>query len=238
MASQKVVYSPHAMTTEIFYIRHTRVNVPDGFCYGQTDVDIAEPFDPPFEEIIARLPRDPDARIISSPLKRAGKLATAFAKEIGRSESGKPIEVEYDRRLMEVDLGEFEGGDWGKLKSDERFRRWDEDMESKAPGGESFKDLYDRANDFFIEKVREFENMEGKSTPDSRGKRRIFVVTHGGIIRSTIAGILGGSVENSFRVRTEYGGIVKITLERRENEKETRISFDQMVNFWTKSGSS
>ena len=52
---------------EIYLVRHTETVCEKGICYGQSDVDIAAPFDEIFNRIISELPSQ--ALIFSSPLK-------------------------------------------------------------------------------------------------------------------------------------------------------------------------
>ena len=58
---------------EIYLVRHTETVCEKGICYGQSDVDIAAPFETVFEKIVSQLPSE--ALIFTSPLKRCATLA-------------------------------------------------------------------------------------------------------------------------------------------------------------------
>ena len=51
---------------EIYLVRHTETICEKGICYGQSDVNIAEPFDEIFNRIVSELPSE--AIIFLSPL--------------------------------------------------------------------------------------------------------------------------------------------------------------------------
>ena len=43
---------------EIYLVRHTETSCEKGICYGQTDVDLSEPFESIFENIVSQLPSE------------------------------------------------------------------------------------------------------------------------------------------------------------------------------------
>ena len=43
---------------EIYLVRHTETICEKGICYGQSDVDLAEPFESVFENIVSQLPSE------------------------------------------------------------------------------------------------------------------------------------------------------------------------------------
>ena len=65
---------------EIYLVRHTETICEKGICYGQSDVNIVEPFDEIFDKIISELPSE--AVIFSSPLKRCVILAKHIQQNI------------------------------------------------------------------------------------------------------------------------------------------------------------
>ena len=84
---------------EVVLIRHTRVNVPKGMCYGQTDVAVADTFEQ--EAAITKLNLSqhlPFDQVFSSPLTRARQLAVYCGYM-------KPV---LDDRIMEMSMGVWE----------------------------------------------------------------------------------------------------------------------------------
>jgi broad specificity phosphatase PhoE len=118
--------------------------------------------------------RDPSAdwRIVASPLRRARDTAQAIATRLG-------LELEFDDRLMEIMVGEWEG----RLRHDlaqehpEAFasREWF----FAAPGGESYEQVMARVSGWLAQQAAEPE-------------RRLIVVSHGiagRLLRGAYAGL-------------------------------------------------
>ncbi|MEG1230080.1 MAG: histidine phosphatase family protein, partial [Flavobacterium sp.] len=85
---------------EIYLVRHTETVCEKGICYGQSDVDIAAPFEMIFENIVSQLPSE--ALIFTSPLKRCVTLAKYIQAKT------KAISYQEDERLMEMNFGDWE----------------------------------------------------------------------------------------------------------------------------------
>jgi alpha-ribazole phosphatase len=119
----------------MIFLRHPTPLVDPGTCYGRTDLDIAEIG---HEQIRLALETTPAvARIIASPALRCRKLALALGERDG-------ITVEYDERLWEMHMGEWEGIPWSGI--DRKMSEvWLKDpVNLPTPGGESFADLQKR----------------------------------------------------------------------------------------------
>lgn len=175
---------------EVFLIRHTRVNVPKGTCYGQTDVGVADTFEQEAavtkHNLQEHLPFD---AVYSSPLTRARKLA-AYC--------GYP-NAQLDDRLKEMAMGEWEMRMYDSIK-DDRLEAWYKDyMHMPTPGGESLPMLYQRVAAFLDEL---------KTKP----YRRVAVFAHAGVL--ICAGLYGGlfNEENAWSNLTDYGGIERIVI--------------------------
>ncbi len=117
---------------------------------------------------VARL--EPDAEVYSSPLKRAVETATiAFP---GR-------ELRLDPRLKEIDFGEFEGKTQAENEAHPAWATWYGDpYERRAPGGESYAMLRERAVAWMDEVV-------------ASGAPHVVAVTHSGTIQMLLAHVLG-----------------------------------------------
>ena len=93
---------------EIYLIRHTSVDVPAGYVYGQTDV----PLKASFEEEAAKVKEGLDGsrfdKVFTSPLSRCVRLA---------SFCGYP-EAEREERIKEINFGEWEMLPWDSISSE------------------------------------------------------------------------------------------------------------------------
>lgn len=177
---------------EIYFVRHTSVNVPAGFAYGQTDVGLADSFIEEASETLSKLSAMKFDHVWTSPLTRCKRLA-AFC---GYSDA------DCDDRLKEIAFGEWEMSSWDKLKEDARSQSWYEDwINVPAPGGESLLDQFFRVYEF-IEEIRH-SNYE-----------KVCVFTHAGVI--TCAGIYSGlySFRQAFKNVPPFGSINCLHFDR------------------------
>lgn len=143
----------------VYFIRHTAVNVPQGTCYGQTDVPLKDTFPQEAAKLRAALgPMAFDA-VYSSPLSRCTKLAEAV---------GYPNPI-LDPRLMEMNFGEWEMKNYEQI-NDPRLMEWFADYRTVAPtGGESYMEMRQRVAEF-LDYLR------------WQHYRDVAVFTHGGVI--------------------------------------------------------
>lgn len=176
---------------EVILIRHTRVGVPKGTCYGQADVPLAETFEQEAAATKQQLePFVPFDAVFSSPLTRAVRLAAYCGFD-------SPV---LDDRLKEMSMGEWEMQRYDEI-DDPRLDAWYNDyMHLPTPGGESFPMLYQRVANFFDE-VRK------------KDYQRIAVFAHGGVLIA--AGLYGGlfTEDNAWDHLTDFGGVVVLELE-------------------------
>lgn len=142
-------------------IRHTKVNVEPGICYGQKDVELQESYPEDLKTVQAQIGDMKFDAHFSSPLLRAKTLATDLFGE----------EVTYDDRLMELNFGDWEGKAWDEIK-DPFLDTWMEDfVNKKCSNGESFVMLHERVISF-LEELKKL-NLNN-----------VVIVTHGGVIRT------------------------------------------------------
>ena len=177
---------------KVVLIRHTRVDVPKGTCYGWSDVPVAETFVQEAAVTKAKLQRYPafDA-VYSSPLSRAHRLATFC---------GYPNAI-IDNRLKEINMGDWEMQLYDDIeKKDPAIHAWFDDyIHLAATNGESFPMVYRRVSCFL-------EELRGKPY------ERVAVFAHGGVL--ICAGIFGGlfTEEHAFEHLVDYGGIEEIDI--------------------------
>jgi alpha-ribazole phosphatase len=176
---------------EIVLIRHTKVGVPKGTCYGWSDVPLADTFLEEAAETKANLERIKINfdKVYSSPLSRAEKLAEYC---------GYP-NAERDERLKEMNMGDWEMQKYDEIQ-DEALQLWFNDyMHLAATNGESFPIMYARVAGFLDELKK-------------KPYKKVAIFAHGGVL--ICAGVYGGlfPVEDCFSHLTTYGGIETINI--------------------------
>lgn len=177
---------------EIYLIRHTETICEKGICYGQSDVDIAKPFDSIFENILSKLP--PEASIFSSPLKRCAVLAKYIQENI------TTFSFQQDNRLKEMNFGAWELKPWNDIPS-EQLNPWMEDFVNiKVLNGESFVELHERVGIFLAEQKTKKINSP------------IIIVTHAGVIRSFLCHQSGLPLKDAFQNKVDFGEVIKINF--------------------------
>lgn len=180
---------------QVYLVRHTAVEVPSGFCYGRTDVALRSRFLFDFQQIKQKIPFNQQTTVFSSPSGRCRELAAFMSSE-----------YILDERLLEMDFGDWEGKNWNAVEAEEWFKDY---VNVAPPNGESMLDLYSRVEDFiaFLRKSR-YES--------------VVVVTHAGVLRCVLAVILGIPLTQVFKVKLNFGQIIKLTIS--EN-----MDFDELV---------
>ena len=174
---------------EIYLIRHTSVDVPEGTCYGQTDVPTRDTFETEAAITREKLEGLEFDNVFTSPLTRASKLATSC---------GFP-DAEQDTRLMEMSMGDWEMQKFDEIK-DQNLQAWyDNYLHVRSTNGESFEDLYERVSSF----LRDLGRMPYK---------RVAIFAHGGVLMAARVYACQITPEEAFRALTPYGGIINLNL--------------------------
>lgn len=175
---------------KITLIRHTSVDVPQGTCYGQTDVPVKSTF--PEEAALVKSNLEaytPFDKVFCSPLTRAVQLATYC---------GYP-DAQRDKRLLEMNMGDWEMRLYNDIR-DPYINDWYNNyLHLPTPHGESFEMQFHRVSQFLDElRHQPYENVA--------------VFAHGGILIS--AQVYAGLVtfDNAFSALLPYGGITQIQL--------------------------
>ncbi|PRZ28168.1 alpha-ribazole phosphatase [Flavobacterium granuli] len=173
---------------EVYLVRHTETVCEKGICYGQSDVQLLEPYLELFETIKNQVPTD--AVVYSSPLFRCTELAHYVSSS----------SIRTDSRLMEMNFGDWEMKSWDAIAPDD-FAPWMNDFVNVAvPNGESFVDLYHRVDDFL---ENELQNTISKP---------VVIVAHAGVIRSILCKISNLPLKDAFQNQVNFGAVIKIEL--------------------------
>jgi alpha-ribazole phosphatase len=177
---------------EIYLIRHTAVHNPEKLCYGQSDIPLAQDWELAFNSLKSKLGEFIDDPVFySSPFKRCTRLAEFLSDN----------KYLVDERISEMHFGNWEQCPWTALDQTE-LNRWMADyVNYPAPEGESFQNLYERCAQFWDELLLQ-------------DQPKIFIITHGGVVRSILAYILNVPLNKVFQLEIVYSAITKITVSK------------------------
>lgn len=160
-------------------LRHTRPVLGKDYCYGRTDIELADSFESDARRAMANLPSF--QRIVSSPLSRALLLAERIAKL-------RNLPVSVDVRVSEMDFSAWEGRRWTDIPRAE-LDAWAADfLDARPHGGESVRMLRTRCT----EAMEDYTRRPGDT----------LVVCHAGVVRAVFA---RGSKAGDFATTIDYG---------------------------------
>lgn len=176
---------------KLYLLRHTKLNIEKGICYGHSDVDVGPSFLDELEIIKTKLADIDFDRLYCSPLQRCYKLAESLG--VG--------EVMTDDRLKELHFGDWEMKRWDDIPRVE-FDEWANDYASLSPpNGETFAELHKRAR-HFVEELK-----------PSHVDMNVLIVAHGGFIRALLAEVLNIPLKGLFRFEIDYGSVTQLNFE-------------------------
>lgn len=150
--------------------RHTKPQIAEGLCYGQTDVDVHEVDCAALAQKASSLLL-PGLPVFSSPLQRCTRLASLLHDQ-----------PRIDDRLQELNFGAWEMQAWDAIPRTE-IDAWAASPASYKPGGvESATDLAQRVISWLAD-MRALHLTEA------------IVITHAGVIRMLLAWRTGMSAQ-------------------------------------------
>lgn len=159
---------------QVFLIRHGQtfenvLRVHQGWTEASLD-EVGEAQARALRDVISGIRFD---RIIASDLRRTRQTAAILF--------GEDAQIEYDERLREINNTVFKGKTKAELYPiyGDTYIENCQRLNFAEYGGESSQSLLDRTADFMRELAEDTTS------------ERVAVVTHGGTIRATIAGVLG-----------------------------------------------
>lgn len=178
----------------VHLLRHTVPEIEKGICYGQADVGLANSFAKELATIQSKVNDLPIDGFFSSPLQRCAILAQALCT----SEK----QVHYDKRLMELDFGQWELKKWDEISPSNEAKKWFADyVNESCPGGESYQDLLQRVKEF-LTYIKTFATLNEP-----------LVVTHAGVIRAFLSIINKSSLDASLKINIEFGQLISLKIE-------------------------
>jgi len=175
---------------ELFLIRHPEPDVPEGTCYGRSDIGLAVDAGVAATRLRTHLPEG--IPVYSSPLRRCRSVAEHLSPA-----------PSIDARLVEMHFGEWEMRRWDEIEK-AVFDAWVADiLNFTPPGGESAAQMLARTLAFLDE-------LRGSDAPAAA------VVTHGGVLRVLFAHWLEVPPRRWPRLTFEFGGINKVLFGRKD----------------------
>lgn len=178
---------------KISLLRHTTPKIEKGICYGQANVKLADTFLKELQQIKEKLGKTTYDIIFTSPLYRCKYLAEKLQKY-----NQKLIE---DKRLMELNFGDWELKSWREISEDKKSELWFKDyVKQSCPNGESFLDLKNRMLSFITEVQAKYND------------KTLLLVTHAGNIRAFQTIIEKETLQNAFAIKVEYGELKTFIL--------------------------
>ena len=172
---------------DLHIIRHTRLDIDSGRCYGQSEIPLAASFHSELEQLHRRL-SPPYGAVYSSPLQRCRQLAQNFTQS-----------VETDERLLEYDFGDWEMQRWDDIDR-AALDAWMQDfVNQRPPNGETLVDMAARVSAW----VEELRTCDYESC---------LLVTHAGTIRCIWAHLLLIPLDQIFKLDIGYGEVLRCRL--------------------------
>jgi alpha-ribazole phosphatase len=174
---------------DIYLIRHSRVAVPPGICYGQSEVTLADSYEQEREALKERLADVLTQKplVFSSPSQRCMRLAQDLSDQ-----------VQADELLRELHFGAWEMQPWDAIPVDQLMPWMEDFVELRPPDGENFRDLSGRAAGF-LEKIR-----------DINSKKNLVIITHAGFIRALLCQVLEIPLSNAFQIEVGYLAMTRL----------------------------
>lgn len=179
----------------LYLVRHTKVDLEQGTCYGQTDVGLNSSFQNEANVIVEKLRKVEFSCCYTSPLSRCVRLSEELKQQL------KLNDFKKDDRLLELNFGEWEGMKWDEIEQLEQAKNWFGDwVNIPTPNGESYLQLVNRVHDFL------------QSVKNEACNNNVLIVTHGGVVRAFNAIISNIDLSKAFDLEVDYGEILEFEL--------------------------
>lgn len=173
----------------LFLVRHAQpTDDVRGRCYGKLDVGLSDHGRSEADAVARALSGEPVTVVVSSPSRRARETAGPIAAAHG-------LAVGVVEGLRELDFGELEGRTYDEIAESlpDLYAEWMSSPTTvRFPGGEGYEDLRQRSQ-AAVGALR--ERYEGGL---------VVAVTHGGVVRAVVAGVLGMPSEHIFRLAVDH----------------------------------
>jgi len=186
------------ITHQIYLVRHGKVDVPAGVCYGQLNCEVSAGFEAEQARLVHYFNKasllesmaHSSPIIMSSPLKRCDQLAQALKQALD-SQSDRTFKTQLysNDAFKEINFGDWEGQSWQNIGQD-NIESWNNDLvDYRFPNGESTRSFDSRVINAWNElKVQLAGEMNSKT---------VIIITHAGVIRSILSYFLHIPLQHS-----------------------------------------
>jgi len=194
-------------TTIIDLIRHGEPVGGSGRYRGQIDDPLSEKGWRQMREAVAG--HCPWQAIVSSPLSRCA----AFATELGQRHS---LSVSFDKRLMEIGFGEWEGKTKDEISAHnpqalQNF--YNDPIGYCPPGAEALADFEKRITAAWQVLLQDYAG------------KHVLVVVHAGVIRMLVRHVLAAPLDSMFRIGVPNAGISRFRIDGVGDQALTSLMF-------------
>ncbi|MCX7709607.1 MAG: histidine phosphatase family protein [Clostridia bacterium] len=187
--------------TKLYLVRHGETDWnKQNRCQGCIDIDLNEDGILQAKAVSKRLASEKIDMIYSSELTRAYHTADIINEQLS-------CEIKKDKALNEIDFGDWEGLTFEEMRvrPDYNYLHWKSEPHKAAfPGEGSLQIVQDRAMKLIRQIIQEHSG------------KNILVVSHGGILKTVILGLLDIGLEayNKFYITNTSISIVSVEQER------------------------
>ena len=181
------------MTATLLLIRHAAHGQLGKVLSGRTPrVPLSEAGRAQATALAGRLTATPLAAVLSSPVDRARKTATAIAAAQG-------LEVEIAPALDEIDFGAWTGARFDALDGDPAWRAWNTRRSAACPpGGETMAAAQRRAWLCIADVAARFSG------------RTVALVSHGDVLKAVVAQVLGLSLDRLLTFDVDPASVTRV----------------------------
>lgn len=201
----------------LYFVRHGETEANNKkLYYGRMDINLTTQGITQAEKISGLLGNIDFDRVYVSEKKRALKTARIIIKDTSKK-------FIVDRRINEMDMGEFEGKSYQNIEKlyPEEWKIWCSDWKNAIPpGGESYVQFYLRVKHFMDYLITlKCEN--------------ILIVTHSGVIRSVYCYVLNNNLDFFWKFSSYNGEVSLIKYEYNNLYIDSMICLDT-IDKWKK----
>jgi|SRR3712207_2398299 len=181
----------------IFLLRHGETDQNSkGTYYGKMDIDLNDNGIHQCQKVKNILKDISFDKVYTSTMKRTMNTAKHALE-------GRKFEIIKDRRLNEMDMGEFEGKTYKEIQAlyPDEWKLWCDDWKNATPPkGENYIQFYGRVKNF----INELKDMK---------EENILIVTHGGVIKNFYTYVLDENPDNFWKFSTNNCDLALIKYE-------------------------